>query len=131
MLILVSLFLSTLTNNHMHSSPIYYTLKRGEPSNFDYAIRVNPLDPPAQRLLCSGRLVTRVELVFPIKNNSVPSAIVMDAQRSKSESLEFDVDTSDPSRTFFYCDAPILLNGKFMEFNISRDCIIIFHIHKD
>ncbi len=113
----------------MNDNLIFYILKRGEPSSFDHAVPLNPIALSPQRLLCSGKTIKRIEVVFPIRLSApIPTANVLNENRMPVAPIVFTAEFTNPSRAIFVADTDIKLDGKYLEFKISRDCAIAFHM---
>ena len=117
---------------------ISYGLKRGEPANqvktakpssFDHAVPVLLEYPSPERLLCSGKTIVKIELVFPIRLSApTPRLIVLDEYRNEEQKITFTSHQSSPSRAVWVIEDEIELNKKYLEFDISRDVTINFHV---
>lgn len=118
---------------------LIYLLKRGAvgveekkellPASLNYAVPINH-DTNSQRLQCSGRVVKRIEIIFPIRiNRPVPSAEVHGVDgNSYYQQVDFEGQFTNPSRGIFFADVDILLNKVEMTFLITRDCNIVLHM---
>jgi hypothetical protein len=106
-----------------------YILKRGEPTSFDHAVPLDSCSPPPQRLLCSGRTITKIEIIFPIRlTTPLPHANILNGQKQKISPIVFVAEQSNPSRAVFIAETEIFLDGKYLEFHISRDCAVLFYL---
>jgi hypothetical protein len=100
-----------------------YQLKRGEPSSFDHAVPTFTSFPTGQRLLCSGKEIKKIEIIFPIRLTSpTPKLTILSESRRIEREIDFTSEFSNPSRAVWIIDEPIKLDNKYLEFNISRDC---------
>jgi len=113
----------------MNDNIMYYVLKRGDPSSFDHAVPLNKIASAPQRLLCSGKTIKRIEIIFPIRlTTPVPTANVLNEHKRPETPIVFTSDQTNPSRTIFFSETNIRLDGKYLEFMVSRDCAISFEM---
>ncbi len=111
---------------------LIYIIKRGMPpyvASFDYAVPVNT-DIQSQRLQCSGRTVSKFEVVFPIrvKEDERPTATLRDSSGKVLQELEFELIRTNPSRAIFVSEVSIKMDGIKLDFNLTRDCNVILHM---
>ena len=85
-----------------------------------------------QRLLCSGKTINRIEIIFPIKlTYPIPILRVYDENRTKEEIVEFIPESTSSSRAIFSANVSIKLNNKYLEFSMTRDCAIAIYLDKE
>jgi hypothetical protein len=112
----------------MSQDVMLYILKRDEVASFDKAVPLLSHWSSPQRLLCSGRIIKRIEIIFPIRlAEPVPFLRVYNSDRSKEEIIDFVAESTPPSRSIFSANVSIVLDNKFLEFSMTRDCCVALY----